>query len=108
MAALLFAIEVEIPRPETTTGWLFLVFAVVFGVFLINEGLYILVKETWPELKKTLCFFAVLLVVGVLAANEADWDDDPVGSVELLPADDDDSTDPLAGVETSNEETGSP
>lgn len=103
MAALSLATQVEIPRPDTTTGWLFLVFGVVLLAFLVNEGVYQLVRKTYPELKKTLFFFFVLLIIGVLAANEAGWGQDPVGTIDLLPADQSVSTDPLGGVETKND-----
>ena len=105
MHALLIAAEFEIPRPDTTTGWLFLVFGVVLVVFLLNEGIHRLVHDTYDELKKTLLVVTALLIVGVLAANEAGWGQDPVVQVDVLPTEGSAETPPLAGATASNDGT---
>ncbi len=105
MPGLIIAAELEIPRPDTTSGWLFLVFGIVLAAFLINEGFYQLVRKTYPELKKTLLFAFALVVVGVLAANEAGWGQDPVVQVDVLPTEGSAETPPLAGATASNDGT---
>ena len=100
------AAEFTISRPETQAGWIGLIFLGLVVLYILNQGIQSVSGIIREPIQRNVIAFGLLLLIVFLVANEAGWNSDPVGRVQVLEPSDavqnPDGTSSLSGATTES------